>query len=228
MSDGNPDISTDNITPAVEPVVSTDPNSLFADQLSAIKAPDGRQKFATVDKALEALPHSETHIATQAARIKELEGMVAQSAGIDSVLEQLRSQQAPTEQPSTGIDETQIDALLDRRLTQRDIAAVQSTNATQVLDHLKTIYGDNAEAQYEAKAKSLGMTSGQLGDLARTSPQAALAFFSEVPEAVVNPTTGSVNTIIESPKPQGGAHMDFFTGGQSGTVQSWRKAAVEE
>jgi len=224
MSDGIPSTPTETPTPAPEPAAPTDPNSLFASQLATITAEGGRQKFATVDQALDSIPHNQTHIAEQAARIKELEEQVAQSQGVSAVLEELKkSQQPPVEQPSTGIDATQLNALLD----QRDNVASQTANATQVLDKLKTTYGDKAQEVYESKAASLGMTTGQLGDLARTSPQAALAFFTEVPRAVVNPTTSSVNTTLTPPAPvKDMSHMERFTGGTSGAVQSWRDAAA--
>lgn len=232
MSDGNPNDSTVTITappaPTVAPTVQTEPNSLFASQLANIKAEDGRQKFATVEKALESLPYNQAHIKELSDRNKELEAQVAQQQGMDAVLEQLRSQQAPVEQPAVGIDEARIDAMLDQRLTQRDTAATQSANATQVLDQLKATYGDKAETQFNERAASLGMSVDQLSSLARTSPQAALAFFDAPPAQVSNPTTGSINTTLEPQVPaKDESHMDIFNGGTSGTVASWRKAAAE-
>lgn len=232
MSDGNPNDSIETTTaptaPTVAPTVQTDPNSLFASQLANITAEDGRQKFATVEKALESLPFNQTHIKELSDRNKELEAQVAQHKGMDAVLEQLKSQQAPVENPTVGIDEAQLGAMVDQRLTQRDTAVTQSANAAQVLNQLKATYGDKAETQFNEKAVSLGMTVDQLSELARVSPQAALAFFDAPPAPVSNPTTTSINTTLEPQAPaKDESHMDIFKGGTSGTVASWRKAAAQ-
>lgn len=238
--DGNPIVSqqpsTENVAPATSPapapadqtVQPTDPNSLFADQLQNIKTENGRQKYADVQTALASVPHAQDHIAEQATRIKELEEQVAQQKGMDAVLEQLQSQQLPTETPSNaGLDETTIAALLDQRLDQRDVQAKQTANASAVLDTLKTTYGDKAEAQFTEKANSLGVSVAFLSDMARSAPQAVLAYFTDAPTNANNPTVGSINTnVLEntSASPDT-SHMDIFTGGASSTVGKWRAAA---
>ena len=235
MSDGIP--TTPEVTPtatpapaaspAAEPAAPTDPNSLFASQLAAIKSDDGRQKFATVDKALESVPFNQTHIAEQAARIAELEEQVAQNRGQEALLAQLQSQQPPAENPSPGIDETQLGTMLDQRLDHRERVAAQNVNVTQVLGKLREVYGEQAETRFNEKAASLGMSVGQLSDLAKTSPLAALEFFDTAPAPDSNPTQ---NSFITNPEPQAPAadqsHMDIFTGGTSGSVARWRDAAA--
>lgn len=239
--DGNPIVpqqqSTENVAPATSPapapaaqtVQPTDPNSLFADQLQSIKTEDGRQKYADVQTALASVPHAQDHIAEQASRIKELEEQVAQQKGMDAVLEQLQSQQNTTEIPSNaGLDETTIAQLLDQRLDQRDVQAKQDANANSVLDTLKKTYGEKAETQFTEKASSLGVSVGFLSDMARSAPQAVLAYFTEASTSSANPTVGSINTNvldIQTAAPDN-THMDIFTGGSSSTVGKWRAAAA--
>jgi len=228
MSDGNPNDQT--ATPPAEPKVEpTDPNSLFADQLATIQAPDGRQKFNSVEAAIASIPHAQTHIDTQAQRIRELEQQVEQAKGVDAILETLQQQTAqPAAEPAqAGVpDVATVAQIVEQQLGQRDIEARQTANSSQVLGKLTEQYGDKAEARFNEKAASLGMTVGQLSTMARETPQAALALFTEVPAAPANPTTSSVNAEsmgaqrpAEDPKP------DIFNGGLSPNIKSWRAAA---
>lgn len=223
---------TPSASPTVEPVVNqaqaTDPNSLFAHQLASIKTDDGRQKYADVPTALNSIPHAQGRIAEQAEEIRKLQEELAKRQGAEEILKQLKSQQAPVEQPSNvGIDETTIAQMLDKRLTQRETEAKQNANASQVLNHLKTTFGDKAESQFNAKAQQLGLSVQQLSDLARQAPQAALAFFNAPAPSPANPTMGSVNTNVLQTKPQQPDNATIFNGGTSPSIQSWRAAAAK-
>jgi len=221
--------TTPAVAPAEQTVQPTDPNSLFADQLQAIKSDDGRQKYADVPTALASVSHAQTHIAEQAQKIKELEETVAQQQGMEEVLAQLKSQQTQAELPSTtGIDETTLASLLDQRLDQRDNEARQNANASTVLTKLKTVFGDKAEQQFTSKANELGISVPYLSDMARQAPQAVLAYFNETATPhTANPTTTTVNTnVLQTKQPNPDmSHMDVFTGGTSSSVTSWREAA---
>lgn len=231
MSDGNPNDQT-TVAPVEPTAQPTDPNSLFADQLAGITAPDGRQKFATPEAAIASIPHAQAHIDTQAQRIKDLEQQVEQAKGVDAILERLQTQPAPDptagEPLPAGVDAATIAQMLDQRLAQRDTEAVQLSNASQVLNKLAEQYGEKAESQFNEKAASIGMTPVQLSDLARTSPQAALALFDKATPAPVNPTVSSVNTTsleAQQPTPAPQTNADLFTGGTSPAISSWRNAA---
>lgn len=228
MSEGNPETQTTE-APVENQAQPTNPNSLFADQLAGIKAPDGRQKYADVSTALGSIPYQDDKIREQTDRIKELEAELAKKQGIDEVLEQLKSQQQPVEQPSNaGIDETTIATLIDQRLQQSQIEVTAQSNASQVLNQLTDLYGDKAEEQFNSKAASLGMSVQQLSDLARQAPQAALAFFDKPVSNPVNPTTSSVNTSVLQPQQSAPQQPDIFNGGVSNSLSSWRAAAKKE
>jgi hypothetical protein len=235
MSEGNPETQPTDV-PVESEAQPTDPNSLFADQLADIKAPDGRQKYADVPTALNSIPYQDDKIREQTDRIRELEAELAKKQGVDEVLEQLQSQQAPVEQPSSaGIDETTIATLIDQRLQQSQIEAKANANASQVLNQLNELYGDKAEEQFNSKAASLGMSVQQLSDLARQAPQAALAFFDKPASNFdkpasnpVNPTTGSLNTSVLQPQQSAPPKPDIFNGGTSSSLASWRAAAKKE
>jgi hypothetical protein len=216
--------------PAVEPAVNTaqssDPASLFADQLAEIKTDDGRQKYADVQTALSSIPHAQTFISEQGARIKALEEELAKRQGMEQVLEQLQSQQAvqETTPPQTGVADIDVGALLDAKLQEREIMAAKQANQEKVLTALQEKFGDKAEAQFNAKADELGISVGFLSDLARNSPTAALAYFNQAPAASPQPSNGTVNTSVFDSKPQteDRSYMKIFQSAESDTMKKWR------
>lgn len=231
MSDTNPQ---ETITqPQTQPelaqsVVQPDPNSLFADQLAGIKADDGRQKYADVTTALASLPHAQTHITEQAARIAELEAQVNKQEGMESILEQLKSQQPAAATPAaTGIDETSLATLLDAKLAERDATQTANSNQAAVLSKLSTKYGDKAEELFNSKAATLGVSVGFLSDLARKAPDAVLAYFNEATPVATNPTQGTVNTTMQQAPAQDMSHLNVFKSGVSDTLSKWREVAKQ-
>ena len=231
MSDTNPQ---DDVTPnsqepqaVAQPVVQSDPNSLFANQLSEIKTEDGRQKYADVQTALASVPHAQTHIAEQATKIKELEDTIAKQQGMEAVLEQLKSQQTVTEQPSVnGIDETTLASMLDAKLAERDGLTLAKNNQDVVLNKLSTKFGDKAEERFSEKAATLGVTVGFLSDLARKAPDAVLAYFSETAQPSSNPTEGSINTQnFNTQQPADNEHLRIFSPGMSDNMVKWKAVA---
>jgi hypothetical protein len=231
MSDTNPEttpITTQEPQALVQPVVPTNPNSLFADQLAGIKADDGRQKYADVTTALASLPHAQTHITEQAARIAELEAKVNKQEGMESILEQLKSQQPAAAIPAaTGIDETSLATLLDAKLAERDATQTANTNQAAVLNNLATKYGDKAEELFNSKAATLGVSVGFLSDLARKAPDAVLAYFNEAPTVPTNPTQGTINTTMQQAPSQDMSHLNVFKSGVSDSLSKWREVSKQ-
>lgn len=231
MSDSNPntDGNNDPAPQPAEPTVETSPESLFADQLAGIKTPDGRQKYADVPTALDSIPHAQGRISELSAENAALKAQLEASKGTDDVLEQLKklSQPTPTETPSSqGIDAAQIQQILDERLQAERQQQVEQANADIVLSKLKDRFGDKAESEFNTKAQQLGMTVEQLSNLARQTPNAALAFFPEN-AAPANPATGSVNTETFNQPASTQPNLDIFNGGTSESVKSWRDAAPD-
>ena len=161
--------------------------NVFADQLSTITNEDGKQKYDTVDKALEALKHSQDFIPTlqqeKAAletQVAQLSEQVAQNKGVQDVVNELTNrqneQQTDTSQPASFTAED-VAKLVDQQLNRRTQADTQKANATQVHEALVAQFGTEASAKVAAKAKELGTTPEQLGTLAADSPNMVLALF---------------------------------------------------
>lgn len=221
--------STPAVEPAANPAQPTDPNSLFADQLAGITTDDGRQKYADVQTALNSIPHAQTHIAEQTAKIKELEDELSKRMGMEQVLAEFQSQQAAPETPSepTGVADVNVEALLDAKLQEREAQALAKANQDKVLARLTNKFGDQAETAFNAKAAELGVGVGFLSDLARSAPDAVLAYFGEA-KATPQPVSGSVNTSVLDNKPQVETqeHMRVFSGTEGDAIKKWRASAA--
>ena len=230
---GNPDATstTPEVTPPaqtseaeVKPATVQDPNSMFADQLSSIKRPDGQQKFDDVSKALESIPHANTTIQDQAEKIRVLEEEVAKRKGVEEMVERMGTQ-AQAETPSVaGLDETTTTGLIESALQRREVKRQQDDNRQTVLKHLQEKYGDKAEEVFNSKASELGLGAAGLTALAISAPLAALAYFDVKSTPSTNSISGSVNTAsLSQPKPQVDL-MAQFNGSDGDQISNWRKA----
>lgn len=172
------------------------------------------KKYATVEKALESVGHSQTHIqkleqekAEMQAKLAALEAAKGEAdeqlgklGAVDELLAKLNSQQeAAANQPdANGVSEDAVKALVEATLKQRDAESTFAGNQKKVANALTEKLGDQTKAAeaYKARAEELGMTVAQVDQLAGSNPAAALALFGEVakPKADPAPTQSSVNT----------------------------------
>lgn len=212
-----------------QPETSPDANSLFADQLSSIKAEDGRQKYADVSTALQSIPHAQNHIKELSEKVKLLEAELQKRKGIEEMLERIESPKNDVATPAANtLDENSIDMLIEQRLTQRERQAIAKQNQQAVVSALKERYGDKAEEQFNAKANELGMSSSDLTELALKSPKAVLAYFGESKGSPSPSMSSSVNTAA-MPKPSEPApNLDWLHGGDNALVNKWRAAKPKD
>lgn len=174
-------------------------NELFADQLAAIRNEEGKPKYDSVEKAIEALKHSQQYI-PELKREKEkleaeLEELRAKSNKFESAEELLKRFEAAKERgqeppAQTGLDEQSVLALLEKR----EQAKQQQENEQLVNKVLVEKFGDKAGEIVKAKAKELDMTPAELGQLARNNPKLVLGQFNVQPQHNSKPNTSSQNT----------------------------------
>ena len=175
-------------TPATPDASQPQSGNIFSDQLKTITAEDGRQKYDTVEKALEALTHSQTliptlqtKVGTQEQEITQLREELAKSKGaqelVDSLTNHQQAEQAgnPSETP---FGEADVASLISATLDKREQVQVQATNADKVQSALVSAFGDKTMAVVQAKAKELNTTPEALGALAASSPDMVLALFN--------------------------------------------------
>jgi hypothetical protein len=198
----------------------------YAHLLSGITAEDGRQKYASIEDALGSIPHAQSKISELSQQIKDLEQKVQESANIEDVLERVRSQQASQQgnpqQPE--LDETKLAQIMDQHLTAREMEAVQRQNAALVASSLKGLYGDKAEEAYSNKAKDLGMSVEVFNNMARSHPQAVLAYFDKPSVPSSGFGSSDVNTAaLRPPSKEVDIRGQFLQSSESEAVQKWRE-----
>ena len=176
--------------PAQETPVEVKPQSgdIFSDQLKGITAEDGRQKYDTVEKALEALTHSQTliptlqtQVSTQEQELAQLREELAKSKGAQELVDSLTNHQQAEQagNPSeTQFGEADVASLISATLDEREQAQTQTTNADKVQTALVNAFGAKAQEVVQAKAKELNTTPEALGKLASSSPDMVLALFN--------------------------------------------------
>ena len=173
--------------------------------LATIKNEEGVQKYATVDKALEALNASQTYIpqlkdenSKLQAELEALKAQQAKSENVEDVVDKLlkaREEAQPKADPQTAsLSEEQVANIV--RAEQEKIAknAAAQANRDVVSQSLTNTFGDKAQEEIAKKAAELGTTVEKIGELAAESPQMVIQLFSQggtpapshVPSSTVN------------------------------------------
>lgn len=181
-------------TPVQQPV---NQGSLFADQLAAIKDENGRQKYDTPDKALEALKHSQAYIPQLKSQVSEYEGEIARlkaelekTKSVEDIVSRLTQQQDAQQPLPSHLDESAVEALLERKLRQTEQENRKVQNLQSVESQLISKFGDGAKTALSAKATELGISLAQLKAMAEESPQVVSALFSTTSTKPPVPTGG--------------------------------------
>lgn len=179
----------------------------FANQLAAIKNENGQQKYSNVEKALEALAHSQgyipelkTEIQAREEIINALKSELEKKQSMEDLISRLANAQAPTQQPATpaqvaqGLDQNSVVDLVKKVLEDTNQAQSFKANVDKTQSVLLSKFGDKTTEVVAAKAKELGLTPQKIGELAGQSPAAVLAMFGlQTNTSGPSVTTGSVS-----------------------------------
>lgn len=177
-----------------------------ADLLKSIKNESGEPKYDTLEKALEALGHSQQYIPQVKSQLSESEKEIArlkaeleQRESIEDVVKRLAASGNPNGEghppAATGLDEQAVMKLVQATLNQsKQVETVQS-NRQRVESALAEHFGgaEKAAAVITEKAALLGKTPQQLGELAGTDPQLVLELFKVQGVRTPNPTVRGNN-----------------------------------
>lgn len=176
------------------------------------------KKYATVEKALESIPHAQQHISTLETELKGMREKIATAVSAEQVYETV--QQLLEAEKATlsvaAVDENSLAALLDRKLTEREALAKQQANVSSVKAALANKFGEKAEEMYVAKATELGVGVQFLNDIVKHSPKAALELFglAHTPTPI-RTTSGGINTEALNAQKQPPAKPKSVMGGAS-------------
>lgn len=173
----------------------------YTTKLASIKNERGEQKYDSLDKAIEALQHSQeyipelkTKVSTYEQEIERLKNELDKRQTVEDVISRLTPHQPSSPEPTSqvkGLDEQAVQQMLQRELSSREQALIRQSNTDKVSSAITAKYGDKAKEIVVAKAQELGMTLQALGELSATSPSAALALFSAQSHANTSAPVGS-------------------------------------
>jgi hypothetical protein len=188
------------------------------------------KKYTSVEAALAALPHAQSHIQRIEEENKQLREKAGTAVSTEEVLQSVRELLAAERSATPGkvVDEATIAGVIDRTLTAREEAANQQRNKEAVMTAMRNKYGDKAEEMYKSRAAELGMSVEYLNSLSRTSATAALELLGVKPTASpsVNPSKGSLNTEAFRTQNIPPQRKNIMTGGATtkDMLEAWRAA----
>ena len=183
----------------------------YTEFLSSIKNESGVQKYDSVEKALEALKHSQEYIPQMKQQLAEkeaaLEEALKQADKTDKLTEMLEKLSAKGSQeegkppvPNESLNEQAVVDMIEKIVSQRDSNKVEQTNLNQVQEVLVNHFGEKAGEEVNKKAKELGITPKELETLSKKSPKAVLALFGQSTPNGPKLTTGTLSTQLNPPK----------------------------
>lgn len=230
MSTNSEDLfNTDNNDGTTTPIENTNlPVDKYADLLKAIKNESGEQKYDSLEKALEALIHSQDYIPKLKAQLTEkekraleLEELLGKTASIEDLVTRLTEKKAPDSQANppvaSGLDEQAVAKLLADTLAQRDIAQRAEANMAKFTQALKDKFGEKASDEVKRISTETGLSLEDLKQLATKSPDAVLKFFNVTGVKSPTPTIGSMysNPLRESVTDPGRPSKSLLSGSGS-------------
>jgi len=211
MSDQDSTPAQDPQTPeATPPQIDLD---ALANKIAQIKTEDGRQKYDSVEKAVESIPHKDEFIDTLKAEVaaerqkrEDLEkrfGEMETKVSIeDRIADKIASQQGQDERPSSvDFDEQKLGEMVAASVAAMDTQKQRQANASRFVEAVVSETKD-VEAFIKDKAASIGIGVETFQDLIAQSPEAALKLVGVTAQAPVK-TKSNVNTqgYAEQPAP---------------------------
>lgn len=194
------------VTKTPEGVSSNSSNNVET-LLATIKNEDGKQKYDTIEKAIEALAHSQSYIPQIKSQLTEKEielerikSELDKRESIEEVVKRLTASRTPDEDyhpAPVGLDEQAVQKLVEqslgKTLTAREALTKYQGNVSKVQDTLIQRYGDKASEVVAKKASELGITPKDIEGMAGNNPAVVLELFKAQGESTPNPTTHGRN-----------------------------------
>lgn len=184
------------------------------------------KKYATLDKALESIPHAQQHIAQLEREAAELRQKQAEAVAVEEVYKKLMESMdkggVATPPIPAGVDEASVLAILEKREAER----VAQSNVSRVKDALVGKYGDKAQEVYETKARELGVGTAFLNEIVRKSPKAAEEIFGIKPkESGAGSSTGTIRTeTLDNTRPPAKPKSVMSGATTQEMIDAWRAA----
>jgi hypothetical protein len=205
-------------TPAT-PAANQNGSDPYAHLLGTILNENGVPKYANTEEALKGAAHAQAYIAQLKREKDELEAKAnaamsaaEKQAELERTLTELTQKvNNPVANQPQGLDPEKIAEYVAQTLDKRTAAEKAKANQEQVVKTLVDKFGAEAEVKFNAAAQELGLSVGEMNELAARSPKVVLKALgvAEQPAPKPNqiaPAFGGLKTEGFQP------HQDSFIG----------------
>lgn len=156
------------------------------------------KKYATVEAAVAALPHAQTHISKLESELAALREDLNKRQTTQELLDALKSTGTqPAATTAKEINQDDIARLVEQVVTQKEIKKSSEANVSAVISRFKEAFGnDKARDQFLKLSQETGVSVTELNRLAALSPSVIykLAGLNDKAPATPGKTTSTVNT----------------------------------
>jgi hypothetical protein len=200
----------------------------YEDLLKGIVTEDGRQKYATVSDAINALPHAQSHISKLEQENSAMREQLEKAKGVDEVLQQLNKGQAQETPSVQGLDEATAAKLFQQMLAETEEKGRIEANLHDADAAMRDKFGDKAKDVMAAKAQELGVGAEFMKSMAAESPAAFKQLFGidkKGPQGSGH-VTSSINTtqMVDTPISTEEAPKSVMGSGKtSDIVAAWNR-----
>lgn len=208
--------------------------SPYATALSGITNEEGKQKFGSVDQALASITPANEHIRQVESENAQMREKLAKTRTAEEILTEIKSTSQPIEaSASQAVDMSQIETLVDTRLSALEEAKVARRNEQIVVETLTNHFGslEKAGEAYDKMAQELGCSREWMNSIAAKSPVAMLKQFDISPTSSPVPvkTTGSDLPITQSTDnaPPISKKSVMYGASTRETIDEWRNAGIQ-
>ena len=158
---------------------------------------DGK-KYKSVDDALKAVPHAQSHIKTLEQELAEARAELAKRKAAEDLLNEIKQASASQQVTPSSVeaDPEVLSQIVEQVLEKKTAQQTAQQNAKTVIDRLTAVYGEKAKDQYFALAANSGMSINDLDMLSMKSPSAVLKLAGiDSKQPNTSKLKGDVNTI---------------------------------
>lgn len=136
---------------------------------------DGK-KYRSVEDALKAVPHAQSHIKTLEQELAQAREELAKRKAAEDLLNEIKQATAPQQATPSSVEANPevLSQIVEQVLEKKTAQQTAQQNAKTVIEKLTAVYGEKAKDQYYAMAAANGMSIQTLDALSMQSPSAVL------------------------------------------------------
>ena len=136
---------------------------------------DGK-KYRSVEDALKAVPHAQSHIKTLEQELAQAREELAKRKAAEDLLNEIKQANSPQQATPSSVEANPevLSQIVEQVIEKKTAQQTAQQNAKTVIEKLTAVYGEKAKEQYYAMAAANGMSVQTLDALSMQSPSAVL------------------------------------------------------